>query len=187
MIKIILWLIVGLITIAALALNIGETMETKIRCKDFILGINPIEGQRIFDAILKYRRGFPVAWLTALIWGESGFDPLTHEADNDKGLGQLTLIACREIERVYGIEVDQTRLFEIEYNVYLTGLFAERSKEAASPYAVGRYHILYATIMCYKDWLTWSAWTKTKAVRTWERYQGLKHNYLTHQYESWGL
>ncbi len=182
--NIVFWLIIGLIAVVAVALSTGESLETRIRCRDFIVGINPIEGERIFDAILNYRRGFPVTWLTALIYSESRFDPLTHEADNDKGLGQLTEPALFEIERVYNIVVDRSRLFEIEYNIYLTGLFAERCKEAATSYAVGKYDPLYATILTYKNWLTWDSWTHTKALRDWERYQGLKHNYLTHQYES---
>jgi hypothetical protein len=122
--------------------------------------------------------------LTALIYSESCFDPETHEADNDKGLGQLTPIACKEIERVFEIKVDESRLFEIEYNIYLTGLFAERSKEVARPYAVDKYNILYATILAYKDWLTWTDWTHVKAERAWKKYQELKHNYLTYKYES---
>ncbi len=182
--NIIFWVIIGLVAIVAVKLGTGETIASKIRSRDFIVGINPIEGQRIFDAILKYRRGFPVAWLTALIYSESYFDRLTHDVYEDKGLGQLTPIALREIERVYGIEVDESRIFEIEYNVYLTGLFAERSKGAARLHSIGKYDILYATILTYKDWLTWTDWTHVRAKRAWETYQGLKHNYLTHNYES---
>lgn len=183
MVRLIFLLCIGAVTCLAIIFGISENAVRR-RCLDFIEGINPLDGQRIYNAILKYRSDFPVAWFTALIWGESCFDPLAYGADNDKGLGQLTPLALREVERVYGIEVDETRLFEIEYNIYLTGLFAERCKAAAAPYAEGKYNILYATIMIYKDWLTWNEWTHTKALRTWERYQGLKHNYLTHNYES---
>lgn len=170
--------------IVAVVVGVGEDWAVKQRSLDFIEERNPVEGLRIFQAILKYREGFSVAWLTALIYGESDFDPSFLGADDDKGLGQLTPIALREIERVYRIEVDESRLFEIEYNIYLTGLFAKRSKEAAVSHAVGKWDILYATIMTYKNWLTWNDLTHIKALRTWETYQGLKHNFLTHNYES---
>jgi len=182
--KLLFVICLGLAALLAVVIGGLESSATKQRCLDFILGIEPAHGQRIFDAIHKYRRGFPVAWFTALIWGESNFDSDAVGDYTDRGLGQLTESALLEIERVYKIEVDRLRIFEIEYNLYLTGLFASRCKAAGESQGLGEYQPLYWTILTFKNWLTWDSWTHTKAQRTWDRYQGLKHNYFSNVYES---
>jgi len=162
----------------------ADSAIAKARCLDLIEGINPSDGKRIFDAIVKYRRGFPIAWLTALVWGESRFDPTAIGDCDDKGLGQLTEGALSEIEGFFKIEVDRLRIFEIEYNVYLTGLFCERCKAVGESYGLGKYQPLYWTILTFKNWLTWDSSTHSKAAITWDKYQGLKYGYYSNSYES---
>jgi len=184
MAKIIYLLVLAIVAVVAVLLGTAESTEAKTRCLDLILEIEPAYGKRIFDAIVKYRRGFPVTWLTALIWGESRFDPTAIGDCDDKGLGQLTESALLEIERVYKIDVDRLRIFEIEYNLYLTGLFCERCKAVGESYGLGKYQPLYWTILTFKNWLTWDSSTHSKATITWDKYQGLKYGYYSNSYES---
>jgi len=174
----------GLAVLLAVVLGTGDTAQAKTRCLDLIVGINPTDGKRIFDAIVKYRNGFPVPWFTALIWGESRFDPNYVGESDDKGLGQLTEAALLEIERLYHLPVDRSRIFEIEYNLYLTGLFCARCKAAGESHGLGNYQPLYWTILTYKNWLTWDSWTRSKAQRTWDKYQELKYGYYSNKYDS---
>lgn len=144
---------------------------------NFIEGHNPL-AEKIAKAIMKHKGFFPAEFVTALIYGESGFDQNYVGADLDQGLGQLTPIALDEIERYYGIKVDRSRIFEVDYNIYLTCLFLKRCKVAARTKAKERgYYLYYATILTYKDWLDWSVSTDTKAIRTWEVYNQLRWGY----------
>ena len=60
----------------------------KYRVLEFIGEYNPSDTKEIYQAIEKHRKGLPLAWITALIWGESCFDPETITGLG-KGLGQL--------------------------------------------------------------------------------------------------
>jgi len=183
--KLIFLICLGLAALLAVVIGGLESPATKQRCLDFILGIEPANGRRIFDAIHKYRRGFPVAFFTALVWGESRFDSeAVGVGGGDKGLGQLTESALEELERVYHLPVDRSRIYEIEYNLYLTGLFASLCKDVGESHGLGKYQPLYWTILTYKNWLTWDSFTHTKAERTWDKYQGLKYGYYSNKYES---
>jgi len=143
----------------------------------FIMTHNPL-ASKIAKAVMKYKGFFPAELITALIYGESGFDPNYVGADLDQGLGQLTEPALDEIERVYKIKVDRSRIFEVDYNVYLTCLFLRRCKQACRSQAKERgYYLYYATILTYKDWLNWSVYTDNKSVRTWEVYNELRYGY----------
>lgn len=145
---------------------------------NFIELYNPSLAKKIAKAIMKHKDFFPGEFVTALQYGESGFDPNFIGEDLDKGLGQLTEAALKEIERVYGIKVDRTRLLEVDYNTYLTCLFLKICKSRARPYAKERgLYLYYATLLTYKDWLTWTDWTYTKADRTWEVYNQLRWGY----------
>lgn len=145
----------------------------------FIMTHNPL-APKIAKAVMKYRGFFPAELVTALIYGESGFDPnvVGRTSPDDKGLGQLSPIMLREIELYYGIEVDRTRIFEIDYNLYLACLALKRCKIAARSKAKEEgLYLYYATLLTYKDWLTWTEWTYTKADRTWEVYNELRYGY----------
>ena len=143
----------------------------------FIMTHNPL-APKIAKAVMKYRGFFPAELVTALIYGESGFDPNYVGADIDQGLGQLTPIALDEIEGYYGIKVDRTRIFEIDYNIYLTCLFLKRCKQACRSQAKERgYYLYYATILTYKDWLGWTVFTHNKTEPTWQVYNELRYGY----------
>lgn len=140
---------------------------------------NPLSSQ-IAKAVMKYKGFFPAEFVTAHLHGESGFNPnaIGQIDAGDMGIGQISESAIEEIERYYGIKVDRSRVFEIDYNIYLTCLFLKRCKQVARPYAKQRgVYLYYATLLTYKDWLTWTEWTYTKADRTWEVYNELRYGY----------
>ena len=79
----------------------------------------------------------------AIVAHESRFDPGALGGAGDKGLWQLNERAIREIERRYGVSIDRSRLFEIDYNcrwgtLYfrLCAILAEGNREEA----IARYH-----------------------------------------------
>jgi len=89
---------------------------------------------------------------------ESRFDPEALGGAGDKGLWQLNERALVEIERRYGVTIDRSRLFEIDYNcrwgtLYfrLCAILAEGNREEA----IARYH--YTT-----EW--WKAKSYVKKV-----------------------
>ncbi len=52
----------------------------------------------------------------AIVAHESRFDPKALSRANAKGLWQLTEKALEELERRYGVSIDRSRLYEIDYN-----------------------------------------------------------------------
>ena len=143
---------------------------------EFIAKCNASDAEEIYQAIEKHRKGFPAELLTALIYSESAFDPGALGDIDSKGLGQVSSSAIDEIERYYKITVDKDRMYEIDYNVYLTGLFLLRAKIAASSYRKDLY-LYYRSLLAYKDWLTWTSFSYTKADRAWVVYNELKYGY----------
>jgi len=79
----------------------------------------------------------------ALVVCESHFDPKALSETGAKGLWQLKEVAVRELERRYGVVIDRSRLFEIDYNcrwgtLYfrLCAVLAEGDREEA----IARYY-----------------------------------------------
>jgi len=79
----------------------------------------------------------------ALVACESHFDPKALSETGAKGLWQLKEEAVRELERRYGVFIDRSRLFEIDYNcrwgtLYfrLCAILAEGDREEA----IARYY-----------------------------------------------
>jgi len=144
----------------------------------FITKCNPSQAEEIYQAIEKHRKGFPVELITALIYSESTFDPGALGDIDSKGLGQVSTAAIDEIERYYKITVDRDMVYEIDYNVYLTGLFLYRAKIAAvfTSYRKDLY-LYYRSLLAYKDWLTWEVSDYDKADKAWVVYNDLKYGY----------
>ena len=74
---------------------------------------------------------------------ESRFDPKALGGTGDKGLWQLNEKALKELERRYGVSIDRSRLYEIDYNcrwgtLYfrLCAILAGGDREEA----IARYH-----------------------------------------------
>ena len=148
----------------------------KNKIVEFIAKCNASDAEEIYEAIQKHRKGFPAELLTALIYSESTFDPGALGDIDSKGLGQVSTAAIDEIERYYKITVDRDRIYEIDYNVYLTGLFLYRAKIAASSYREELY-LYYRSLLAYKDWLTWEISDYGKADKAWVVYNDLKYGY----------
>ena len=165
-----------IVVILVYATFFQEDPVQKNKIVEFIAECNASDAQEIYEAIQKHRKGFPVELLTALIYSESAFEPGASGDADSKGLGQVSTAAIDEIERYYNITVDRDRMYEIDYNVYLTGLFLYRAKIAASSYRKDLY-LYYRSLLAYKDWLTWTSFSYTKADRAWVVYNELKYGY----------
>ena len=79
----------------------------------------------------------------AIVAHESRFDPGALGGAGDKGLWQLNEKALVELERRYGVSIDRSRLYEIDYNcrwgtLYfrLCAILAKGDREEA----IARYH-----------------------------------------------
>lgn len=166
-----------LVCVVIVYFRVVDMVKRKQMCLSFIEKYNSGDAEEIIKAIMAHKRTFPPELVTALIWGESMFYPRTvADEGNGLGLGCLNPEALDEIERYYKIKVDRARLFEVDYNVYLTCLFLHRSKVAAKRHKPELY-LYYRTILTYKDWLTWTNATYNKADRTWETYNTLRYGY----------
>jgi len=94
----------------------------------------------------------------AVVAHESRFNPEAIGPTNDKGLWQLNEKALEELERRYGVSIDRSRLYEVDYNcrwgtLYfrLCAILAKGDREEA----IARYH-------CTTDW--WKANRYVKKV-----------------------
>lgn len=170
----ILWLVIFAILVYVVFLR--EDPVKKDLIYRFIAKCNASDAEEIYQAIEKHRKGFPVELLTALIYSESTFDPGALGDIDSKGLGQVSTAALQEIQRYYGITVDTTRVYEIDYNVYLTGLFLYRAKIAVESYRKDLY-LYYRSLLVYKDWFTWEISDYDKADKAWVVYNDLKYGY----------
>jgi len=171
----ILWYLV-IFAILVYLVFLREDPVQKNKILEFITKCNPSQAKEIYEAIEEHRKGFPVELIAALIYSESTFDPGALGDIDSKGLGQVSTPALDEIERYYKITVDRDRVYEIDYNVYLTGLFLYRAKIAALPYHKELY-LYYRSLLTYKNWLTWAEYTYTLADRAWVVYNDLKYGY----------
>lgn len=171
----ILWYLV-IFAILVYVVFLREDPVQKNKILEFISKCNPSQANEIYEAIEKHRKGFPVELLTALIYSESTFDPGALGDIDSKGLGQVSTPAIDEIERYYKVTVDRERVYEIDYNVYLTGLFLYRAKIAATSYRKDLY-LYYRSLLAYKDWLTWTSFSYDKADKAWVVYNDLKYGY----------
>jgi len=169
-------LLLVIVAILVYATFFQEDPVQKTKVLEFIGKWNPSQAKEIYKAIEKHRKGFPVELITALIYSESTFDPGALGDIDSKGLGQVSTPAIDEIEGYYKITVDRDRLYEIDYNVYLTGLFLYRAKIAATSYHKELY-LYYRSILAYKDWLTWEISDYGKADKAWVVYNDLKYGY----------
>lgn len=68
------------------------------------------------------KRGINLRSFLAIIIQESKFNPNAKGKAGERGLGQVSRICLRELERVYGEEFDFDRLFEIDYNIEVSSL-----------------------------------------------------------------
>jgi len=73
----------------------------------------------ISDSINKWteKRNLNVFTVLAIIAQESSFNPAAEGKHKDRGLMQLTDVAIDELERVYNVKIDKSRLYEIDYNI----------------------------------------------------------------------
>jgi|GEM_PF-1333726 len=106
----------------------------------------------------------------AIVAQESRFNRYALGLTDDKGLWQLTEVALVELERVYGITVNRTRLYEIDYNNMLGTLYYRYCvglAEGNRREAMARYH---------KTTEYWEAWGYADAVL-------LKRSHIVNMYE----
>lgn len=120
----------------------------------------PFEASQIASSLAKWtkERNLNLFSCLAIVSYESGFDRWATSPVECKGLWQLKDIAVRELERVYGIKGDLTRLYEIDYNNELGTmyyLYCVRRAEGERREAIARY---------YKTTEYWEAWAYADAV-----------------------
>ena len=88
--------------------------------------INDTEATKIANSVVKWsdKRNVNLFSILAIIAQESYFQPNPPDGSNgEKGLMQLSGIALDELERVYKINVNRNRLYEIDYNIELGTLY----------------------------------------------------------------
>lgn len=88
--------------------------------------INDTEAIKIAESTIKWssKRNINLFSILAIIAQESYFQPNPPDGSSgEKGLMQLSGIALDELERVYKINVNRNRLYEIDYNIELGTLY----------------------------------------------------------------
>lgn len=133
--------------------------RSRQKCRKFIALYNPGQADNIIRSVTRHNLFFfPTILFVALLSVESDFDPNASGSCGEKGIGQLTEIAVLEIERVYKMEVDRSRLFEIDYNIYLVWLFLNICRNQARRFRED-LPLNHRTLLTYHDWLTWDIGT----------------------------
>lgn len=107
--------------------------------------ISQSEASQIASSFVRWtkERNVNVFTSLAIIAQESSFRSVVTGPDGEKGLWQLSGIALTELERIYGISIDRTRIYEIDYNTELGTLFylyCVKLAEGDRREAIARYH-----------------------------------------------
>lgn len=112
------------------------------------------EASQISISLTKWteKRNLDLFSCLAIMAQESCFNRYALSSADTKGLWQLKEIALLELERVYGITVNRSRIYEIDYNImlgtlyylYCVGLAEGNRREAMARY--------------YKTTEYWEAW-----------------------------
>jgi len=87
--------------------------------------ITDTEAGRIAKSAIEWtgKRNVNLFSILAIIAQESSFQPKVIGSSSEEGLMQLAGIALDELERVYKISVDRSKLYEIDYNIELGTLY----------------------------------------------------------------
>ena len=103
------------------------------------------DAAKIAQSVIKWvkRRNLDIFSVLAIIDQESTFDPRAKGRHGERGLMQLSDLALAELERVYSVRFDKTRLFEIDHNIQAGTLFYLHCLDLAKGKrreAIARYH-----------------------------------------------
>ena len=119
-----------------------------------------------------------VELVLAIIYPESGFNPLAVGSAREKGLMQVTDDALREVARLCSeVKYDPGKLLEIDYNILVGCKYLEICSKRAKVYLPGVYSELghlANTVMVYKDGLKWKRGTFLYAKKVMHIYRQIK-------------